>query len=212
MHIPDGLLPIEVSVAGYVTAGIATVYSLRKISQMEDPQAGIPKAALLSSAFLIASWIHIPTPPTSVHLVLNGFMGILLGFYAFPAILVGLFFQAVLFGHGGLTTLGVNATMMGYPALIGYFLFRLRHHYHLESRFWTGTFAFLGGALGLGIAALIAFVILISTIDVHVDVGKEQSAIILLTIAHIPLMFIEGAFTAMLALYLQRINPHLLEP
>ncbi len=40
MHIPDGILPASVSVVGYVTAGAATWYSLRKINQREDPQEG----------------------------------------------------------------------------------------------------------------------------------------------------------------------------
>ena len=67
---------------------------------------GVPKASLLTAAFFVASWIHIPVPPTSVHLVLNGLVGAALGYYAFPAILIGLFFQAVMFQHGGLTTPG----------------------------------------------------------------------------------------------------------
>ena len=111
------------SVAGYATAGAATWYSLRKINQREDPQAGVPAAALLTAGFFVASWIHIPIPPTSVHLVLNGLLGAVLGYYAFPAILIGLFFQAVMFQHGGLSTLGVNATIMGVPALIAYLSF-----------------------------------------------------------------------------------------
>jgi len=48
MHIPDGILPASVAVAGYATAGAATWYSLRKINQREDPQAGVPAAALLT--------------------------------------------------------------------------------------------------------------------------------------------------------------------
>ena len=75
MHIPDGILPMTVSAAGFVVTGAATWYSLRKINQQEDPQASIPKAALLTSAFFVASWIHVPIPPTSVHLVLNGLAG-----------------------------------------------------------------------------------------------------------------------------------------
>jgi len=211
MHIPDGVLPLAVCAGGYATTGAATWYSLRKINQQENPQANIPKASLLTAAFFVASWIHIPIPPTSVHLVLNGLLGAVLGYYAFPAILIGLFFQAVMFQHGGLTTLGVNATMMGLPALLAYHLFRLRNLLGKESRAWTGSFGFLAGAGGLGIAALIASALLIATIPAHLDAEAEQASIYALSLAHVPLMVIEGVFTALVVIFLQRVRPELLE-
>jgi cobalt/nickel transport system permease protein len=211
MHIPDGILPAAVSAAGYATAGAATWHSLRQINQKEDPRKSIPKASLLTAAFFVASWIHIPVPPTSVHLVLNGLLGAVLGYYAFPSILIGLFFQAVMFQHGGLTSLGVNATMMGVPALLAHFIFRLRNIVGKESRMWTGVFGFLAGAGGLGIAALISLILLVTTIPAHLDVEAERASIYALTLAHAPLMALEGAFTALVVLFLQRVRPELLE-
>jgi cobalt/nickel transport system permease protein len=218
MHIPDGVLPAAVCAAGYATTGAATWYSLRKINRKENPQASIPKASLLTAAFFVASWIHIPVPPTSVHLVLNGLLGAVLGYYAFPAILIGLFFQAVMFQHGGLTTLGVNATMMGVPALLAYFVFRLRNVVGRRgdpggraSRVWTGVFGFLAGAGGLGISVLVALALLITTVPAHLDVEAERASIYALTLAHVPLMALEGIFTALVALFLQRVRPELLE-
>jgi len=211
MHIPDGILPTEVVAAGYVTAGALTWVALRKINQADDPEADMPKAALLTSAFFVATWIHIPLPPTSVHLVLNGLLGVVLGYYAVPSILIGLFFQAVMFQHGGLTTLGVNATMMGVPALLAYHLFKLRHRLRLNSVGWAGVFAFTSGAAGLLLAALIAMTLLIATIPATLDVEAERQAIYSLTLAHIPLALIEGAFSALLVTYLLRVKPDLIE-
>jgi len=211
MHIPDGVLPATVSVAGYASAGALTWYSLRKIEQKHNPRQNIPQASLLTAAFFVASWIHIPVPPTSVHLVLNGLLGAVLGYYAFPAILIGLFFQAVMFQHGGLSTLGVNATMMGLPALLAYHIFRLRKVWGKESRVWTGLFGFLAGAGGLGLAALIALTLLITTIPAYLDAETEKAGIYALTLAHIPLMVIEGAFSALVVLFLQKVKPQLLE-
>jgi cobalt/nickel transport system permease protein len=211
MHIPDGILPATVCVAGYATTGAATWYSLRKINQMENPREGIPRASLLTAAFFVASWIHIPIPPTSVHLVLNGLLGVVLGYYAFPAILIGLFFQAVMFQHGGLTTLGVNATIMGVPALLAYYIFRLRSLVGNDSRVATGVFGFLGGASGLGLAALAAMILLIMTAPAFVEVEAERASIYALTLAHLPLMILEGIFTALVVLFLQRVGPALLE-
>jgi cobalt/nickel transport system permease protein len=211
MHIPDGILPISVAAAGYAVTGAATWYSLRKINQQEDPQAHIPKAAMLTAAFFVASWIHVPVPPTSVHLVLNGLLGVVLGYYAFPAILIGLFFQAVMFQHGGLTTLGVNAAIMGLPAILAYHIFQLHLRFGRGNQNSLTTFAFLGGASGLGIAASLALILLISTIPANIDVQAERASIIALITAHTPLMLIEGFFTAMLVTFFQRVKPELLE-
>lgn len=211
MHIPDGILPTAVALGGYAVTGGLTWFSLRQINKQEDPQAGIPQAALLTAAFFVATWIHIPLPPMSVHLVLNGLLGVVLGYYAFPAILIGLFLQAIMFQHGGLTTLGVNAAMMGLPALLAYFLFRLRLPLGLESSRWgTAVFAFLGGALGLGLAALIAFTLIIATIPGGLDAATERTSITLLTLAHLPLMLLEGLFTAFIVTFLLRVRPEML--
>jgi cobalt/nickel transport system permease protein len=213
VHIPDGLLPAQVCAAGYAITGLATWYSLRQINRKPDPTAEIPKASLLTAAFFVASSIYIPIPPASVHLILNGLLGVVLGYFAFPAILIGLFFQALVIGHGGLTTLGVNAAMMGIPALVAYHIFRLRFALGraLPGQISTALFAFLGGALGLGMAALIFLTLVITTIPADIDANTERNALMVLSVGHIPLMLLEGTFTAMLVLFLQRAKPELLE-
>lgn len=210
MHIADGFLPATVCVAGYATTTAITWYSLRTIKQQENPQAGIPKAALMAAAFFVVSWISIPLPPTTVHLLFIGLMGIILGSYAVPALLVALFFQAVMFNHGGLTTLGVNAAMFSVPALLVSHMFRLRHSVGLGNRAGTAGVAFLGGAGATGIAALILFTVLITNIPALLDPHLERAAIATMVAAHIPLMIIEGIVTAMAVLFLQRVRPDLL--
>ncbi|MGF1516433.1 MAG: cobalt transporter CbiM [Nodosilinea sp.] len=213
MHIPDGILPAQVCAAGYAVTGLATWYSLRQINRKPDPTAEIPKASLLTAAFFVASSIYIPVPPASVHLILNGLLGVVLGYFAFPAILIGLFFQALVIGHGGITTLGVNAAMMGIPALLAHHIFRSRNRVGkmLAEPTRTGVFAFLGGAVGLGLAALIFLALIVLNIPAELDAGAERAAVVTLTIAHIPLAIVEGIFTAMLVLFLRRAKPELLE-
>ena len=213
MHIPDGILPAQVCAAGYAITGLATWYSLRQINRRPDPAAEVPKASLLTAAFFVASSIYIPVPPASVHLILNGLLGVVLGYFAFPAILIGLFFQALVIGHGGITTLGVNASMMGIPALLAYHIFQLRNSVGkpLAEPTRTGVFAFLGGALGLGIAALIFLALIIFNIPAELDAGAEQTAVLALSASHVPLAIVEGIFTAMLVLFLRRVKPELLE-
>ena len=211
MHIPDGIVPATVCAAGYAVAIPVTWYSIHKINQKENPRADIPKASLLTAAFFVVAWIHIPIPPTSVHLVLNGLLGAVLGYFAFPAILIGLFFQAVMFGHGGLTTLGINSIIMGLPAFLSYYLFRLRNILRKESHIITGVFGFLAGFVGLGFSVVMFVVILINFIPTGFDIETERAATYTLALAHLPLMVIEGAFTALVTVFLQRVRPKLLD-
>ena len=209
MHIPDGVLPASVCGAGYAAAAPVAWYSLRKISRETNPRENVPKAAVLTAAFFVVSWIHVPVPPTSVHLVLNGLLGAVLGYYAFPAILIGLFFQAVMFQHGGLTTLGVNAIIMGVPALLSYHVFHLGTR-GSAGRIRTGVSGFLAGSIAIGLSTVLFLVILISFIPAGLDVEIERAAIYTLAVAHVPLMFIEGLFTMLLTLFLHRVRPALL--
>ena len=210
MHIPDGILPIQITAAGYAITTAITWYSLRKISQRENPRHDIPKASLMTAAFFVVSLIHIPIPPTSVHLILNGLMGIMLGYYAFPAILIGLFFQAVMFGHGGLTTLGINTIIMGLPAIIAAYIFRLRRIGNKESLKKDGFLGFLSGAIAIGLSLAIFVAILFTSLPTDLVVEIEQAAIASISIAHIPLMFIEGLITAFIITFLQRVRPTML--
>ena len=97
------------------------------------------------------------------------------------------------------------------PALLAFFIFRLRRVVGKESRWGTGVFGFLAGAAGLGIAVLIAWGLLITTIPAHLDVEAERASIYALTMAHVPLIVLEGIFTALVALFLHRVKPELLE-
>lgn len=212
MHISEGILPAQVCIGGYALAGLATWYSLKQINRQNNPTDGVPKAALLTAAFFVSSSIHIPIPPASVHLVLNGLLGAVLGYYAFPAILIGLLFQAVMFGHGGLTTLGINAIIMGVPAIVAAQIFQFRNSigHRLKPTVSLNLFGFLAGAAGLGLAALLFFGLTITNIPSGFDAQAEQTAILALMLAHIPLMGIEGVFTAMVVSFLQRVKPELL--
>lgn len=211
MHIPDGILPAQVTITGYAVTAAATWYSVHKINQKENPRQDVPKASLLTAAFFVASWIHIPVPPTSIHLVLNGLLGALLGYFAFPAIVIGLFFQAVMFQHGGLTTLGINSIIMGLPAIVAHYIFRLRSVGKTKSKVKTAVFGFLAGSVALGISVALFVVILITNIPADIDAATEQAAIFTLAIAHLPLIVIEGIITSMITVFLQRVRPQILD-
>ena len=212
MHISEGILPAQLSISAYGLTSLITWYSLRKINRLPNPQASIPKASLLTATFFVASSIHIPMPIGSVHLVLNGLLGAVLGYYAFPAILIGLFFQGIMFGHGGITTLGINAIIMGIPAIFAYQIFQLRHILgnKIRDNLSMTIFGFIAGATAIGVSSLIFFSIIITNIPSGFNVSLEQKAIYGLMISHIPLMGIEGILTAMIISFMHRVMPELL--
>ena len=211
MHIPDGILPLPMTLGGYAVSATAAWYCIHKIKQRGDPREQIPKAALLAAAFFTASLIHIPIPPASVHLVLGGLLGAVLGYFAFPAILVALFFQAVMFGHGGLTTLGINGVILGLPSLLSAMIFRGQTRLPHPTPGRTALFGFVAGAIATAISAFLFILFLYNTIPAHLDATAERSAIITLGLLHTPVVIIEGIVTAMVTSFLQKNRPHLLQ-
>lgn len=170
MHVPDGVLPGSICVGGYATAGLLTWASLRRIHRRPDPASDVPIASVMTAAFFVASWIHVPIPPASVHLVLNGLMGVVLGAYAVPAILVGLFLQAVMFQHGGLSTLGVNATLLGLPAIGAAWLYRWPHPPRRRGAA-AALKGFVAGALGLLVSASLGLGLIALTVPGEASAG-----------------------------------------
>lgn len=208
MHIPDGILPLGLTLGGWAAAGALTAISLNRIAAQPDPRAALPRASMMTAAFFAASLIHIPVPPVSVHLMLTGLMGAMLGWYAVPAILIGLAFQAVMFGHGGLTTLGVNGVILGLPALAAFALTRslggLRHPLARNLLdFVTGA-----GAVILAVALFAGFLLL--GLPAHLDAGAERSAIVALALAHLPLALAEGMIVAAVLTFLRRSAPEMI--
>lgn len=208
MHIPDGILPPVLTIAGFAGAAAIVALALRRIERRPDARAGIPRAAMMTAVFFVATLVHFPIPPASVHLTLCGLMGVMLGWYAVPAILIGLFLQAVMFGHGGITTLGVNAVIFTLPALSAFALSRLFSG--ARSRAARGLLAFGAGAgaVLIGTALFVAF--LIAGLPAHLDPVAERAAIAALALAHLPLALVEGLVVAAVIGFLHRVSPDLL--
>lgn len=155
VHISDGALSLPWLLGGFGLAGLLALWGGWRVKDEE-----IPRIALLSAAFFVTSLLHLRVPPTSVHLLLNGLIGVLLGRRAALAILLGLFLQAVLLGHGGFTTLGVNACILTLPALLAGEFFRLLHRGHWLRRSWVRVILTGVGALtaSLGAVFLVALI------------------------------------------------------
>lgn len=198
MHISEGVLSAPVLAAGAALTAGGVALGLKKMDYEK-----IPEVAVLSSAFFVASLIHVPLGPSSVHLVLNGLVGVLLGWMAFPAILVALTLQALLFQFGGFTVLGVNTFNMAAPAVLSYYLFS--YLIRRENHFASVAAEFLAGILGVGGGAFLIAVSLVSTGEEFLNVAK------LLLMSHLPVMVIEGIITAFCVIFLKKVKPEVLE-
>lgn len=198
MHIVEGMLSAPVLATGAVLTAGGVAVGLHKTDYEH-----LPRIAVLSAAFFVASLIHVPVGPTSVHLVLNGLVGIILGWAVFPAMLIALLLQAIMFGFGGLTSLGVNTLNMALPALVCYWLFGRG----LGARGPRSTFA-CGAAAG-GLAVVLSAVMV--SVSLYASNGDAFTTLIKFTLlAHVPIIIIEALVTGSVVVFLKKVRPELL--
>jgi cobalt/nickel transport system permease protein len=198
MHISEGILATPVLVGGAALTAAGLGVALKKLNN-ED----IPKVGVLSAGFFVAGLIHVPIGVASVHLVLNGLIGLILGWLSFPAIFVGLLLQSIMFQYGGITALGVNTFNMAIPALVSYFLFG-RLATRSPKRYVSSVSAFLAGSLAIFLSGIFVGFSLYLTGEAFLPAAK------LLVAGHIPVMFIEGIITAACVTFLKKVKPELL--
>jgi cobalt/nickel transport system permease protein len=198
MHISEGVLSAPVLAAGGALTAAGVTYALKKMDYDR-----VPQVALVSCAFFVASFIHLPLGPVSAHLALNGLTGILLGWGAFPSILVALFLQGILFQFGGLTTLGVNTFSMAFPAVLCYLLFG--RFLRRANSFVSTLLAFACGAISVMLSGLIVAASLVWSKESFLGTAK------LILLAHLPVMLIEGIVTALIVRFLKKVKPEILE-
>lgn len=196
MHVSEGILSGPVLLSGAALAAAGAVAGAKRLDYDH-----IAKAGLMAAAFFVVSLIHVPIGPANAHLILNGLVGLLLGWAAFPAILVALVLQAVFFQYGGITTLGVNTVIMALPAVLCYLLFgSLIYKSH---KIASGA-AFTCGAASVLFSGILVALALLFTEENFVEVSG------LVVAAHIPVMIIEGIVTAACVAFLKKIRPEML--
>jgi cobalt/nickel transport system permease protein len=196
MHISEGILTGPILISSAVISVGGTAIGLKKLDYDRIAQAGI-----LSAAFFVASTVHVPVGPTNVHLILNGIVGLLLGWAAFPVILTALLLQAVLFQFGGITTLGINCLTMATPAVMVHYLFR---GLILKSGAICRVAAFLSGFL-----AVLMSTILLAAALIFAEENFFKTAVIAAS-AHLPIMIIEGIINIFCIDFLKKVHPVLL--
>jgi cobalt/nickel transport system permease protein len=198
VHLSDGVLTTEWWASGFVGLVVLLLFAAWKVREEDIPRIGV-----LSAAFFVGSSIHIPLGalPTSVHLILNGLVGVVLGRRAPLAISIGIALQYFLLQHGGYTTIGINTCIVSLPALAVGALYPLLRRASVPP-FARGVI--LGGGAVAGTVLLNFYVLLVG--------GKEDWQVLarLVLLAHVPVVIIEGLMLGVLVRYLEKVKPEML--
>ncbi len=198
-HIPDGVLSLPVLAGGGSLAACGVAWGLHELDERR-----IPLVAILAAVFFAASLLAVPVGPSSVHLLLAGLMGLLIGPATFPAVMVGLLLQALLFGFGGLTTLGVNTLDIALPGVLLGVLFGPALARLSPGR--AGLLAALGTALAVaGTGAMVVLALVLSSSEFLPSAG-------IMFLTYLPLMLGEAAVTGFAIVFLKRVRPEMLMP
>lgn len=197
MHISEGVLSGPVIFSGIAATAVCTAIGLKKLDMKK-----IPEASLLSASFFVATFVHLPVGIGSVHLILNGIVGLLLGWAAFPVILVALLLQGVMFQYGGITILGVNTFIMAAPSVLCFYIFKKVKKSKTNRLFGA---AFACGAFAVFVSSILSALALLFTDE------EFFAAAGTLVAANIPVMIADGLITALCLTFLKKVQPEILE-
>ena len=120
IHIPDGVLPAWIILLGWGLTGVILLLVTRRISPADRRR--LPLLGVVAALMLVGMTAEIV--PIGYHINLSVIAGILLGpALAFiAAFVVDLILG--LFGHGGITVVGLNTLVIGSEAVLGSLFFR----------------------------------------------------------------------------------------
>jgi cobalt/nickel transport system permease protein len=127
MHIPDAFIPIPQGIVYWIIALVFVVLAL-KWAKNEMNEEKLPLVAVLAAGIFALQSFNLPVSMgTSGHLVGGALAAIVLGspFAAVFILTMVLIVQGVLFGDGGITTMGANIINMGViGGFVGFYTFK----------------------------------------------------------------------------------------
>ncbi|MEN1761129.1 MULTISPECIES: CbiM family transporter [Anoxynatronum] len=197
MHLADGVLNAPTIAITYAGTAALVGYGLKQIQEEE-----IPKISLMTGTFFAVSLISIPVGPSSIHPLIAGLLGVMLGRRAPVALFIGLLLQAILFQHGGLTSLGANTLMLAIPALTA-------RQVYLRLSLSPLVKGMVAGALATVLTVAILVLLLVTSQPLFAR--GAASVVNLLIIGHLPLVAIEAVVTGFALQLMARAKPQWLE-
>jgi cobalt/nickel transport system permease protein len=190
MHISDGVLDTGIVLTANVAA-VGLIYITGRNTSADE----IPKIGMMGSALFVASLIHFPMAGTSLHLGLFGIAGIILGSRAFPAVFTAILFQALIFQHGGLLSVGINSLNMGAGSYGAWLVWR-------TNKVPEYLRAALAGFAGIVVPALL--------MSLEFRLSGYGRGIFYLFSVYIFLALIEGAISFSAVKFFRKVKPEIL--
>jgi cobalt/nickel transport system permease protein len=127
LHIPDAFIPIWQG-AIYWAIALVFVYLSLRWAKNELNEEKLPLVAVLAAGIFALQSFNLPVSMgTSGHLVGGALVAIILGspFAAIFILTLVLIVQGIMFGDGGITTMGVNILNMGVVGgFVGFYSFK----------------------------------------------------------------------------------------
>ncbi len=120
IHLPDGMIPFPIWLSAFLLTALLLGVSIRKMQQ-KDLRRILPFTGIAAALMLLGMSVPILIIP--VHLSLAVFTGILLGPYMGFVVAFVVMTILGLFGHGGVTLIGLNTLIMGLEMTLGWFVF-----------------------------------------------------------------------------------------
>jgi len=221
MHIPDGFLGPQTY--GLLYGVMVPIWALAsKLVRRILNQRQVPLLALGSAFSFLIMMFNIPIPGGSTgHAVGGVIVAVLLGPWASViAISIALVIQALLFGDGGITSIGANCFNIAFVMpMVGYLVYRLIRRGATEESRWKWIAGAAAGYIGLNAAALTAGIMLgLQPLLAKGPDGRPlyfpyplEVAIPIMVSQHLFLFgIIEGLLTALVVIYFQRSEPSML--
>lgn len=233
IHLPDGVLPVWLWASGFILVILIWAILLRSMKK-EDLTKRLPLLGMMAAIMVLGASVEIV--PIAYHVNLTVISGILLG----PCLIFMATFVVntilALFGHGGITVIGLNTLTLSIEGVLGYFLFHLfwRVLKRLTPAVFLATFIALLfstfamiGVVSLGTShyeelihqerekGIIGFEFGKEKEEHHPSQPAEEKVKLGRFIAIVlPLGFIgwilEGVITTLIARYIRRLRPDLL--
>lgn len=212
MHIEDGILSPQAWGTWYVVSAMFIVPGIKEIKRrVKENLYYKPFLAMMGVAVFVISCMHFPVPVTGScsHPCGTPLAAIVVGPLATAVIsAIGLFFQAIFLGHGGITTIGANDFSMGIAGGIsGYFCWKVLRHF--KSPIWLA--AGVAGFVGDIVTYLTAALELAISLHGHIPIVKQWMIFFAgYGPTQIPLAIGEAVFTAVILQVMVNRRPDLM--
>ena len=156
MHIPDGYLSPQTYIPFFGVFVSTIAVAIKKVKK-EVSTRNIPYLGMAAAFSFIIMMFNLPVPGgTTGHAVGSAVIAILFGpWAAMIAVSVALIIQALVFGDGGITTIGANCFNMAiFMPFTAYYFFKLFSKGRIRKA-KVSFAAFIAGYLSLVLAAIV---------------------------------------------------------